>query len=155
MLDDIERNTDELEERSRERTRADRPPAPTPRPIILTVRAGAGGRDAQAFAARLLRMYVRYAQRTRTHHTLLHAEQTDTGTRSATLRVHPRPGQRWHTEHGVHRITHLSGVGSGRGRRHTSFVAVEALEEPAPAETPTIAREAVRIDVFRGSGPGG
>ena len=155
LLDDIERNTDELEERSRERTRADRPPAPTPRPIILTVRAGAGGRDAQAFAARLLRMYVRYAQRTRTRHTLLHAEHTDAGTRSATLRVHPRPGQRWHTEHGVHRITHLSGVGSGRGRRHTSFVAVEALEEPAPAETPTIAREAVRIDVFRGSGPGG
>ena len=100
-------------------------------------------------------MYVRYAQRTRTRHTLLHAEHTDAGTRSATLRVHPRPGQRWHTEHGVHRITHLSGVGSGRGRRHTSFVAVEALEEPAPAETPTIAREAVRIDVFRGSGPGG
>ena len=74
-------------------------------------------------------MYLRYAQRTRTRHTLLHAEQTDTGTRSATLRVHPRPGQRWHTEHGVHRITHLSGTGSGRGRRHTSFVAVEALED--------------------------
>ena len=88
----------------------------------------------------------------------LHAacgERWDTGTRSATLRVHPRPGERWHTEHGVHRITHLSGTGSGRGRRHTSFVAVEALEEPAPAETPTIAREVVRIDVFRGSGPGG
>ena len=120
LLDEIERNTDELEERSRERTRADRPPAPTPRPIILTVRAGAGGRDAQAFAARLLRMYVRYAQRTRTRHTLLHAEHTNAGTRSATLRVHPRPGQRWHTEHGMHRITHLSGNVAQRQDAHAA-----------------------------------
>ena len=101
-------------------------------------------------------MYVRYAQRMRTRHTLLHAEHTDAGTRSATLCVYPRPGERWHTEHGgVHRITHLSGTGSGHGRRHTSFVAVEALEESDGTQTPTITREAVRIDVFGGSGPGG
>ena len=100
-------------------------------------------------------MYLRHAQRSQTPHEVLYTDPGEAGLRSATLSLQPRPGQRWGLEHGVHRITHLSEIGSGRGRRQTSFAAVEVLEEPARAQIEPIGKNDIRIDVFRGSGPGG
>jgi peptide chain release factor 1 len=47
--------------------------------VILEIRAGAGGEEAKLFAAELLRMYLRYAERHRMHSEILSAGETGIG----------------------------------------------------------------------------
>jgi peptide chain release factor 1 len=129
------------------------------RDVILEVKAGEGGDESALFAADLLRMYLRYAERHGWTTEVLAEEATDLGgIKSATIAVRARPGQepvwaRLKYEGGVHRVQRVP-VTESQGRIHTSAAGVLVLPEADDVEV-EIDPNDLRIDVFRSSGPGG
>jgi peptide chain release factor 1 len=127
--------------------------------VILEVKAGEGGDESALFAADLLRMYLRYAERHGWTTEVLAEEPTDLGgVKSATIVVRARPGQeavwaRLKYEGGVHRVQRVP-VTESQGRIHTSAAGVLVLPEADDVEV-EIDPNDLRIDVFRSSGPGG
>jgi peptide chain release factor 2 len=125
-------------------------------PALVSIHAGAGGTDSQDWAAMLLRMYLRWAERTHMTAEILDESPGDeAGVKSVTLRVGGRRAFGWlRAEHGVHRLVRLSPFDQAH-RRHTSFALVEVIpeiEDDAPIE---IRPEDLDIDTFRSSGAGG
>ena len=127
--------------------------------VILEVKAGEGGDESALFAADLLRMYLRYAERHGWTTEVLAHEPTDLGgIKSAMIAVRARAGQepvwaRLKYEGGVHRVQRVP-VTESQGRIHTSAAGVLALPEADDVEV-EIDPNDLRIDVFRSSGPGG
>jgi peptide chain release factor 2 len=126
------------------------------RDALVTIRSEAGGVDAADFAAMLLRMYLRWAER---HN--YGAEVYDTsyaeeaGIKSATFQVHaPFAYGTLSVEQGTHRLVRISPF-DNQGRRQTSFAGVEVLPVTEAADHIDIPESDLRIDVFRSSGPGG
>ncbi len=131
---------------------------------ILLITAGAGGQDAQDWAAMLLRMYERYCQRKGYKTAVLHQSfgegggpEGRIGIKSATLEIKgPFAYGFFKKETGVHRLVRISPF-SAKSLRHTSFVLVEILpgiEKEEEAEI-KIKPEDLKIDFYRASGPGG
>jgi len=131
---------------------------------ILLITAGAGGQDAQDWAAMLLRMYERYCQRKGYKAAVLHQSfgegggpEGRIGIKSATLEIKgPFAYGFFKKETGVHRLVRISPF-SAKSLRHTSFVLVEILpgiEKEEEAEI-KIKPEDLKIDFYRASGPGG
>ena len=123
--------------------------------VILEIRAGAGGEEAALFAAMLLRMYVRYAERRGWESELLSLSESEMGgAREAILRIAgPEAYRRLAGECGVHRIQRIP-VTESNGKRQTSTATVAVLPEVGETEL-TIAPEDLRLDLFRASGHGG
>ncbi len=126
------------------------------REALVTIRSEAGGIDAADFAAMLLRMYLRWAER---HH--YSAEVYDTsyaeeaGIKSATFQVRaPFAYGTLSVEQGTHRLVRISPF-DNQGRRQTSFAGVEVLPVTEETDHIDIPEADMRIDVFRSSGPGG
>ncbi len=123
---------------------------------ILTVRAGAGGQDAQDWAGMLLRMYLRWAEHQKLEVKVIDESRNDDGgLKSATFSIN---GEmifgKLRNENGVHRLVRISPFNSG-GTRETSFAMVEVLPEiESPAEV-EISEGDLRIDVYRSGGNGG
>lgn len=126
------------------------------RDALITIRSEAGGVDAADFAAMLLRMYERWAER---HgysfevYDISYAEEA--GIKSATMSIKsPYAYGTLSVEQGTHRLVRISPF-DNQGRRQTSFAGVEVL--PAVEETDhiDIPESDIRVDVFRSSGPGG
>lgn len=126
------------------------------RDALITIRSEAGGVDAADFAAMLLRMYERWAER---HgysfevYDISYAEEA--GIKSATMAIRsPYAYGTLSVEQGTHRLVRISPF-DNQGRRQTSFAGVEVL--PAVEETDhiDIPEADIRVDVFRSSGPGG
>jgi len=125
------------------------------RNAIVEIRAGAGGEEAALFAADLLRMYMRYAERKgwKAAITDLHTSDLD-GVRFATLLVEGNGAYGWlRFESGVHRVQRVPRTESG-GRIHTSTASVVVLPESEEAEV-ELDPSTLRIETFRASGPGG
>ncbi|KKW15191.1 MAG: Peptide chain release factor 2 [Parcubacteria group bacterium GW2011_GWC2_49_9] len=127
------------------------------RNAILAVHAGAGGTDAQDWAAMLLRMLLRFADRKSWHVRLLDKSVgQEAGIKSATIEVRGR----WayghlRSEAGVHRLVRISPFDAEK-MRHTSFALVEVLPELEDIEEVVkIADKDLRIDTFMSSGAGG
>jgi len=132
------------------------------RDVILEVKAGEGGEESALFAADLLRMYLRYAERRGWSTEVLSANESDLGgykdvavavkARGATA---PEDGAwaRLKYEGGVHRVQRVP-VTESAGRIHTSAAGVLVLPEAEEVEV-VIDPSDLRIDVFRSSGPGG
>jgi peptide chain release factor 2 len=125
-------------------------------PALVEIHAGAGGTDAQDWAAMLLRMYQRWADRHRfTTEYLDFLDGEEAGVKSATLRI---SGENAYgllrEEKGIHRLIRISPFDSS-GRRHTSFASVDVLPDADKAISIVINEEDLRIDVFRASGSGG
>lgn len=126
------------------------------REALVTIRAEAGGTDAADFAAMLLRMYLRWAER--------HSYQTEVydtsyaeeaGIKSATFTVRvPFAYGTLSVEQGTHRLVRISPF-DNQGRRQTSFAGVEVLPVTEETDHIDIPEADLRIDVFRSSGPGG
>jgi peptide chain release factor 1 len=127
--------------------------------VILEVKAGEGGDESALFAADLLRMYLRYAERQGWTTETLDDEPTDLGgVKSATIAVRSRKADstvwaRLKYEGGVHRVQRVPATES-QGRIHTSAAGVLVLPEAEDVEI-DIDPNDLRIDVFRSSGPGG
>jgi peptide chain release factor 1 len=123
--------------------------------VILEIRAGAGGDEAGLFAAELLRMYLRYAERRGWR-----AELADTsggnvgGIKDATLNI---SGDAVYSslkfESGVHRVQRVPAT-EAQGRIHTSTVTVAVMPEAEDIDVQVNPAD-VEMDVFRSTGSGG
>ncbi|MGI8576504.1 MAG: peptide chain release factor 1 [Nocardioidaceae bacterium] len=129
---------------------------------ILDIKAGEGGEESALFAADLLRMYLRYAERRGWKTELLDDTPSDLGgVKSATLAVKAKgtsePGEAPFAllkfEGGVHRVQRVP-VTESQGRIHTSAAGVLVMPEAEPVDV-TVDENDLRVDVFRSSGPGG
>jgi len=123
---------------------------------ILAIHAGAGGTDAQDWAAMLLRMYLRWAEAQGYRTQLLDSlDGEEAGLKRAMVGVSGRWAYGYlHTERGVHRLVRLSPFDSAR-RRHTSFALVEVWPDIADDIKIKIEPNELQIDTFRASGAGG
>lgn len=126
------------------------------REAMVTIRAEAGGVDASDFAEKLLRMYLRWAERhgypTEVYDTS-YAEEA--GIKSATFSVKaPFAYGTLSVEQGTHRLVRISPF-DNQGRRQTSFAGVDVLPVTEDTDHIDLPEGDLRIDVFRSSGPGG
>ena len=123
--------------------------------VILEVRAGTGGDEAGLFAAELLRMYLRYAERRGWR-----SEMVDTslgnlgGIKEAVVNI---SGDAVYSslkyESGVHRVQRVPAT-EQQGRIHTSTVTVAVMPEAEDIDIQVNPAD-IEMDVFRSTGSGG
>lgn len=124
--------------------------------VIVTIHAGAGGVDAQDWAAMLLKMYVRWAERKNYIVKILdEVSGAEAGIKSATFEIDGR----WiyghmRAESGVHRLVRLSPFNADN-LRQTSFARVEAMPILKEIKQVQVKPDELRIDTYRSSGAGG
>lgn len=125
------------------------------RDTILEIRAGTGGDEAALFAADLLRMYLRYAERKGWKTEVISISEGNLGgVKEAVVKVSgERAYGRLRHESGVHRVQRVP-ITESQGRIHTSAATVAVLPEAEEVDV-RIEEKDLRIDVFRSSGPGG
>ncbi len=123
---------------------------------FLDIQAGAGGTEAQDWAAMLLRMYLKWADAHGIHAEVI--DQSDgevAGIKGATISMTGDYAYGWlRTETGVHRLVRKSPFDSGN-RRHTSFASVFVSPEVDDDIDIEINPADLRVDVYRSSGAGG
>ena len=122
----------------------------------LEIHPGAGGTESNDWAAMLLRMYVRWAQR-RGYSVEVIEEQAgeQAGIKSATVQITGFNAYGWmKTESGVHRLVRISPYDSN-ARRHTSFASVWVYPVVDDSIEIEINESDCRIDTYRSSGAGG
>ncbi len=125
------------------------------RDAILEIRAGTGGDEAGLFAADLLRMYTRFAERHRLAVEPMSVSEGNVGgIREAVVAVRGQDAfGLLRRESGVHRVQRVPAT-EQQGRIHTSAASVAVLPEAEEVDV-QIDPQDLRIDVFRSSGPGG
>lgn len=128
---------------------------------VLSVFAGAGGKDAEDWAALLLRMYIRFAEQRGWHVKIIHEHWGEHqgpggwGMKNATIAMKaPYAYGYLKKESGVHRLVRISPF-SSQSLRHTSFALVDVMPKFVAPEEVEIRPEDLKIDFFRSSGPGG
>lgn len=123
--------------------------------VFLEIRAGTGGEEAALFAATLLRMYSRYAERHNWKIELMSCNQTDIGGYKEVVVMVQGKGaySRLKFESGTHRVQRVPETESS-GRIHTSATTVAIMPEVEDVEI-YINPNDLRIDVFRAGGHGG
>jgi peptide chain release factor 1 len=124
--------------------------------VILQIKAGEGGEESALFAADLLRMYLRYAERTGWKTEIIDSQPSDLGGyKDVTVAVKGKngPWARLKFEGGVHRVQRVP-VTESQGRIHTSAAGVLVMPEAEDVDV-QIDPNDLRIDVYRSSGPGG
>lgn len=123
---------------------------------IISVYSGAGGRDAEDWAAMLFRMYGRYAEQKGFKAAVLHEHfGAEGGLKNATMLISGKYAYGYlKGEAGVHRLVRISPF-SAQKLRHTSFALIEAMPEITESGEIEIKPEDLKIEFFRSSGPGG
>ena len=123
---------------------------------FISINAGAGGTEAQDWAAMLLRMYTRWAEKQGYKVDVMSLNDgEEAGIKSATLMIQGAFAFGYlKAESGVHRLVRISPFDSN-ARRHTSFASVYAWPEVDDTITIEIKDEDVRVDTYRSSGAGG
>jgi len=127
-----------------------------PNPCFVEIQAGAGGTEAQDWAAMLLRQYLRYCERKGFGTEILEESPGDVaGIKGATVRVDGEYAYGYlRTETGIHRLVRKSPFDSSGGR-HTSFASVFVYPKVDDSIEVEINPADLRIDVYRASGAGG
>ncbi|MDD6920578.1 MAG: peptide chain release factor 1 [Eubacteriales bacterium] len=123
--------------------------------VILEVRAGTGGDEAALFAADLLRMYSRYAERQNWKTEIMELNEIGIGgIKEAVMLIKGKGAySRLKYESGTHRVQRVPETESS-GRVHTSAATVAVLPEVDDVEVDLNPND-VRVDVYRASGNGG
>lgn len=123
---------------------------------ILEIQAGAGGTEACDWVSMLMRMYVRWAEKNGFEAQTIHLlAGEEAGVKSVSLLIKgPYAYGHLKAERGVHRLVRISPFDANK-RRHTSFASVDVTPEIDEDIDVEIRDEDLRIDVFRGTGPGG
>ncbi len=123
---------------------------------IVQINSGAGGTESQDWAQMLMRMYIRYGERSRFKVKELDIQEGDVaGIKSVTLEFEGEFAYGYlKGENGVHRLVRLSPFDSNH-KRHTSFASVYAYPEIDDHIVIEINPSEITWDTFRSSGPGG
>src|SRR5687767_3770304 len=123
--------------------------------VILEIRAGTGGDEATLFAAEMVRMYSRYAEKQRWKFEVLEASESGIGglKEAIVLIEGDKVYSRLKHESGVHRVQRVPQT-EASGRIHTSAITVAVLPEAEEVDVKIEAKD-LRIDTFCSSGPGG
>ncbi len=122
----------------------------------VEVHAGAGGTEAQDWAAMLVRMYARWADaRGYKVEWLEESAGEEAGIKSATLSITGQNAYGWlKSESGVHRLVRISPFDS-QARRHTSFASAWIYPVVDDTIDIQIVDKDLRVDTYRASGAGG
>ena len=123
--------------------------------VILEIRAGTGGDEATLFAAEVLRMYARYAERQGWKMEIMSMSDTGVGgIKDAFAMIEgDRVYSKLRFESGVHRVQRVPQTETA-GRIHTSAITVAVLPEAEEVDV-QINPNDLKTDVFMSSGPGG
>ncbi len=132
------------------------PPDPNEgKSLMVEIRAGTGGDEAALFVGDLLKMYLKYAEKTGLKSELISTQPTELGGyKEVVFSVQgPHAYENLHQEAGAHRVQRIP-VTESQGRIHTSAVTVAVMPE-AEEEEVSIDEKDLKVDVFRASGAGG
>jgi peptide chain release factor 2 len=123
---------------------------------IMTIKSGAGGTESQDWASMLVRMYLRWAERTGMSATVLdEMPGEEAGIKAATIQFSGENAYGLLSgETGVHRLVRISPFDQA-ARRHTSFASVFVIPEIDDRIEINIRPEDLRVDTFRSGGKGG
>ena len=123
--------------------------------VILEIRVGTGGDEATLFAAEMLRMYSRYAEKQRWRFEILEASESGIGglKEAIALIEGDKVYSKLKHESGVHRVQRVPQT-EASGRIHTSAITVAVLPEAEEVDVKIDPKD-LRIDTFCSSGPGG
>jgi len=123
--------------------------------VVIEIRSGTGGDEACLFAADMMRMYIRYAERHGFRVEPISTSTTELGGIKEAVFSLTGQGAFAHMkyESGVHQVKRIP-VTESNGRIQTSTCTVAVLPEAEEVEL-TIRPKDVRIDVYRASGHGG
>ncbi len=126
------------------------------RDCYFNIQAGAGGADAQDWAEMLMRMYLRYFERTGYEVEQLSMKVgEEAGIQSASFLVKGTYAYGYLScETGVHRLVRISPF-NAQGKRQTSFASVDVQPVIDDIQIDVDWEKDVREDVFRSSGAGG
>jgi len=123
---------------------------------LVSINAGAGGRESADWAEMLFRMYSMWAANEK-----LTLEVTDDkpaeggGLQSVSFRLAGRHAFGYmKCEHGVHRLVRISPFDNAK-RRHTSFAGVEVIPEIEADADIELREDEIKMDVYRASSAGG
>ena len=122
---------------------------------FLEIRAGTGGEESALFAGDLLRMYMRYAERSGWRVEIVSKSDSDLGGyREVICRIIGEGAySRLKFESGGHRVQRVPETET-QGRIHTSTATVAVMPEAEEVELELNPKD-LRIDTFRSSGAGG
>jgi peptide chain release factor 2 len=125
-------------------------------PALISILAGAGGDDAEDFAAILFRMYQGYAAKKGWGVSFLDENENDNGGfRSVTFEVAGKNAYgRLKYEAGVHRLVRISPF-NANAKRQTSFALVEVLPQVAEGEGIELKPDELEVQFARSGGAGG
>ena len=123
---------------------------------FLEIHAGAGGTEAQDWAAMLVRMYSRWCERRGFKLQMIEESAgEEAGIKSVTMRIEGDNAYGWlKTESGVHRLVRISPYDSS-ARRHTSFASAWVYPVVDDNIEIEIEDKDLRVDTYRASGAGG
>ncbi|MDP2671645.1 MAG: peptide chain release factor 2 [bacterium] len=123
---------------------------------LLSIHSGQGGTEAMDWAAMLLRMYLRFAERKSwSSHLIEETKGEEAGIKSATIEIKGKQAYGLlKNEAGTHRLVRQSPFNAD-ALRQTSFTLVEVLPVIEQAEKTLLNPEEIEMEAFRSSGPGG
>ncbi len=123
--------------------------------VVVEIRGGAGGDEANIFAGDLFRMYTRYAERKGWKIDIVNANESEAGGyREISFMINGKGAySRLKYESGVHRVQRIPSTESG-GRIHTSTATVAVMPEVEAVDVKLNMNDC-KFDVFRASGNGG
>jgi len=122
---------------------------------FIEIRAGTGGEEAALFAAALLRMYVRYAEKKGLRIEMVDSNETGIGGfKEAVFLVEGKGAYGcFRYESGVHRVQRVPTT-EASGRIHTSTATVAVMPEVEEVDVHIDPKD-LRVDTFCSSGAGG
>jgi peptide chain release factor 1 len=123
--------------------------------VIIEIRAGTGGAEASLFAADLLRMYTKFAERRGWKQEVMSSSPSEVGGFKEI--IFSLSGESVYRvmkfESGVHRVQRVPDT-EASGRIHTSAATVAVLPEVEDVDI-QVEEKDLRVDVYRAGGPGG
>jgi len=127
-----------------------------PKNAIMTIHPGAGGTESQDWAEMLLRMYMRWIERSSMEAKIINLVNGDeAGIKDVSIEVKGIYAYGYlKAEAGIHRLVRISPFDANH-RRHTSFASVFVYPEIDEDIEVDINPDDLRIDTYRASGAGG
>lgn len=124
------------------------------KPVMIEIRAGAGGDEASIFVADVFRMYQNYFRSLGFKVEVISLSQGDHGLKEAIISVTgDHVFGKLKFESGVHRVQRVPDT-EAQGRVHTSTITVAVIPEADELEFELDMND-VRVDVYRSGGSGG